>query len=304
MNRTPIYKHSGAYAQEHDELKKYFASQNANLACKDAIERAIADHYHDNRLSDAAAKEVIAQFGVKRTMYILAATVQAKDSDGRIDRDNKDWARDFPLVVDMDTFGRNRTRELELYGTHPGLINIFTHTVRDEAAISRPMYKGTYEQAEKTGKLDEYRMSRRVNSLCQREIDETVNSGWDGMHVVPDAAKQVLERFGPERVSYVLANTIQQKEDDERFSSENRSWANTVPMFVPPEKRVYCTMTSHSAKLDEFITAAREEILRMEKERGQSKAKRPSVRKKLQEQPAAPAAPKPPTKRKVAGQER
>ncbi len=50
MNKTPIYKNSGTYAQEHDELKKYFASHNANVVCKEVIEQAIAGHYHDNRL--------------------------------------------------------------------------------------------------------------------------------------------------------------------------------------------------------------------------------------------------------------
>ncbi len=297
MDKTPIYKHSGTYAQEHDELKKYFASHNAHVACKEAIEQAIADHYRDNCLSRDAAKEVIAQFGINRTMYVLAATVQAKDGDGRIDQDNKAWARAFPLVADADTFGRDRTRELELYRSHPGLINLFTHMVREEAAISRPIYKGTFEQAKDAGEAAEYRMSRRVNELCTKEIDKAVTAGWDGMHIAPEAVKQVLERFGPERVSYILANTIQQKDGDERFSGANRSWAKTVPMFVPPEKRSYCTAASHSAKLDDFITVAREEMLQMEKERGKSaKAKRPSVRKKLQEKSDVSVEPKPPAK--------
>ncbi len=301
MNAASIYQHSGTYAQEHDELKKYFASHNANLACKEAIEQAIADHYHDNSLSGAAAREVIAEFGIDRTMYVLAATIQAKRWDGRIDQDNKEWAQAFPLVVDLDTFGRDRTRELELYGTHPGLINLFTHDVREEAAISRPIYRGTYEQAKDVGELAEYRMSRRVNSLCQRELDEAVTAGWDGMHVAPDAVRQVLERFGPERVSYVLANTVHQREGDERFSNANRSWATTVPMYVPLEKRSYCTASSHSTKLDDFISVARAEMAQMDKQREKPKAKRPSVRKKLQN---TPDAPKSPVKGRAKGQER
>jgi len=305
MNKTPIYQHSGLYAQENNELEKYFASHNANLACKDAIEQAIADHYHNSRLSNAAAKKVIAEFGIDRTMYVLAATIQAKDSDGRIDRNNKAWAQAFPLVVDLDTFGRDRTRELELYRAHPGLINLFAHAVRDEATISCPLYQGTFEQAQDAGELTEYRTSRRVNALCAREIDEAVTAGWDGMHVAPEAVKQVLERFGPERVSYVLANTIQQSDGDGRFSGINRSWAETVPMFVPLEERYYCTVENHPTKLDDFITVAREEMAQMDKQREKpAKAKRPSVRKKLQEKSDAPAAPKPSAKRKVKDQER
>ncbi len=305
MKKNLIYQHSGQYAQEHDELKQYFASFNALRDCKEAIEQAIADHYHDNRLNDGGAREVIAQFGLERTMYVLAATVQAKDSDGRIDQDNKAWAQAFPLVVDADTFGRDRTKELELYRAHPGLIDLFVHEVRDEAAISRPVYRGTFDQAKEAGEVPEYRASLRVNKLCQREIEQAVDSGWDGMHVAPDAVKQVLERFGPERVSYVLANTVQQKGWDDRFSSDNTSWAKMVPMSIPPEKRTSYIVNSHLAKLDDFITTARHEMGQMDKERGQSvKVKRPSVKNRLQEKSDAPAAPKPPGKTKAKGQDR
>ena len=305
MKKNLIYQHSGQYAQEHDELKQYFASFNALRDCKEAIEQAIADHYHDNRLNDGGAREVIAQFGLERTMYVLAATVQAKDSDGRIDQDNKAWARAFPLVVDVDTFGRDRTKELELYRAHPGLIDLFVHEVRDEAAISRPVYRGTFDQAKEAGEVPEYRTSLRVNKLCQREIEQAVTEGWDGTHVDPDAVKGVLERFGPERLSYVLANTVQQKEWEDRFSGANVSWAKTVPMHISPEKRTSCIVNSHPAKLDDFISTARQEMGQMDKERGRSvKVKRPSVRKKLSEKADTSAAPKPPGKSKAKGQER
>lgn len=153
MAKSAIYQYSGKYAQEHDELKQYFASFNALRDCKEAIEQAIADHYHNNCLNAGGAKEVITQFGVERTMYVLAATVQAMDHDGRIDQDNKAWARSFPLVVDMNTYGRDQTMELQLYRAHPGLIDLFVHEVRDEVAISRPVYRGTYDQVKEAGEL-------------------------------------------------------------------------------------------------------------------------------------------------------
>lgn len=297
MNKTPIYKHSGAYAQEHDQLKRYIASCNAHVACKEAIEQAIDDHFNNNCLSSDAAKSVIEQFGADRTMYVLAATIRASIQDGRYDPDNKAWAEAFPLVDDVDRLGRDRTRDFAVYRSHPGLVNLFTHMVRDEAEISSPLYKQTFDYAKEAGETAEYRTSRRINSLCQREIDDAVQAGWDGMHVAPEAVKQVLDRFGPERVSFILANTVQQKDWDGRFSSANRSWAETVPLYVPPESRAYCTASSHSAKLDDFITVARKEMLQMEKEgRGTAKEKKPSVRKKLQAKKEEPPVPKTPSK--------
>ena len=49
-NTTPIYFHSATYAHEHGELDQYRASHKANIACKEAIEQAIADNYRDNCL--------------------------------------------------------------------------------------------------------------------------------------------------------------------------------------------------------------------------------------------------------------
>ena len=50
MKNIPVYKHTAAYAREHDELAAYRASNQANTACKEAIEATIRDHYRDNRL--------------------------------------------------------------------------------------------------------------------------------------------------------------------------------------------------------------------------------------------------------------
>ena len=58
MKNIPVYKHPAAYAREHDELAAYRASNQANAACKEAIEAAIRDHYRDNRLDAAAVDQV------------------------------------------------------------------------------------------------------------------------------------------------------------------------------------------------------------------------------------------------------
>ena len=64
----PVYKHSASYAREHDELAAYRASNQANTACKEAIEAAIRDHYRDNRLDAAAVDQVVQQFGYQLTL--------------------------------------------------------------------------------------------------------------------------------------------------------------------------------------------------------------------------------------------
>lgn len=82
MDKTPIYKESFEYAYNHGEEEQHRASNHANIACKKAIETAIASHYHDNRLdTQAAVQEVVKQFGYERMFYVLANTVQAQGTD-------------------------------------------------------------------------------------------------------------------------------------------------------------------------------------------------------------------------------
>ncbi|XBX09329.1 DUF3849 domain-containing protein [Enterocloster clostridioformis] len=87
---TAIYFHSAVYAHEHGETDQYRASYKANIACKDAIEQAIDDHYGNNRLNPACVQQVLQQFDYGRIFYVLANTVRQKEYDGRISRDNKD----------------------------------------------------------------------------------------------------------------------------------------------------------------------------------------------------------------------
>ena len=125
VSETPVYKETAEHARNSGELEVYRASYKANVACKDAIEQAISNHYRDNRLSDEGAKSVLAQFGAERVQYVLANTVQHKDWDGRISSDNKDWAKTVPICAgNSDYFVVDKS--------HPGLMDLFLTQTRKE----------------------------------------------------------------------------------------------------------------------------------------------------------------------------
>lgn len=130
---TPIYFHSAAYAHEHGELDQYRASHKANIACKEAIEQAIADNYRDNRLDPACVQQVLQQFDYDRIFYVLANTVRQKDYDGRISRDNKTWAQTIPVCEDKNGFGYDRNVSFVVDRSHPGLMDLFLTQARDIA---------------------------------------------------------------------------------------------------------------------------------------------------------------------------
>ena len=160
-----------------------------------------------------------------------------------------------------------------------------------ETTRSIPLYPQSGTYAQEHGELDAFRASRQANVSCRDAIQSAIREGFDGMHLSHDAAKDVLAEFGPERVAYVLAATVQAKEDDLRFSQSNRQWAQTVPMFEPKDRRYEYLVDSHPAVLDGFIDLAREEMARTK----QPPQRKPSIKAQLVAKPVPsdkPAKPK------------
>ena len=126
---VPMYFHSAAYASEHGETDAYWLSDQANFSCKVAIEQAISAHYGDNRLDTASAvQEVMEKFGPERMNFILANTIQHKDADGRISRDNKAWAKTIPMPE--DSASSQQCADLVVDRVNPGLVDLFTRQAR------------------------------------------------------------------------------------------------------------------------------------------------------------------------------
>jgi len=144
-------------------LEQYRASYKANVACKDAIETAIRDNYRDNRLGKEGVKQVSDQFGYERMFYVLANTAQRKDFDGRISRDNKDWAKTIPVFEDKDYFGDDRRSEFEVDSCNPGLTDIFINQARREYLLTQPLTKKDI-QAEAARLLRHLQSEREPNS--------------------------------------------------------------------------------------------------------------------------------------------
>lgn len=163
MNTIPLYKYPAVYARENDELEQYRASYKANIACRDAIDNAIRDNYRNNCLGSDTAKQVIAEFGFDRTLYVLANTVREKDWDGRIDRKNKDWARTIPVFDDENGFGNNRNLEFIVDRAHPGLVDLFINQARREYLLTQPLTKEDI-QAEAARLLRRLQAEREPNS--------------------------------------------------------------------------------------------------------------------------------------------
>lgn len=152
LRELPVYPYPADHAREQGELDAYRASFRANVSCKDAIEAAIRDNYHDNRLDTAAVGQVSEQFGQERMLYVLAATVRHFDYDGRISRDNKRWANTIPVYENKDGMGGDRSVQF-VVSSHPGLTDLFLTQARREQPLTADEIKA--EAARLLGKLQE-----------------------------------------------------------------------------------------------------------------------------------------------------
>lgn len=133
-----------------------------------------------------------------------------------------------------------------------------------------PVYRHTLVYATEHGTADEYLDSRKLNIDCKRAVEDAIRSHFDGMHLAHDVVDGVLEEYGPERLSFVLACTVQYKESDGRFSRDTKEWAKGIPI---PENMGRGTdlnhdyvVESHPAVLDGFIGLARGKFAELEKE--------------------------------------
>ena len=131
QRELPLYRHDAAYAREQGDLDLYRASRRANIACKEAIEASISEHYRDNRLDKDAVPQVIEQFGYTRTLYVLANTVQQKDWDERFSPANKAWARTVDIPPNPDGFGGERNLDF-VVDSHSGLVDLFLSQARQD----------------------------------------------------------------------------------------------------------------------------------------------------------------------------
>lgn len=135
MNETYLYRGSAQEARNRDELPLWRESHKVNIACREAIEDATRQNFDGMYLNEDCLAPVLAEYGYKRTEWVLAATLQELKWDGRFHPANKEWAarhyipqderhiaditvRSHPAVLDgFVTLYRKAYQKLGLFGS-------------------------------------------------------------------------------------------------------------------------------------------------------------------------------------------
>ena len=92
--------------------------------------------------------------------------------------------------------------------------------------------------------MDAHGLRQIGNEVCKAAIEKAVKMHYDGMYLHENAISAVLDVFGPERLSWVLGNTITMKEHDGRFSRSNKVWAQA--MNVPIDRDSFGSLRNWS----------------------------------------------------------
>lgn len=131
-------------------------------------------------------------------------------------------------------------------------------------ALPKKVYPYSYEEARARGQTAQHRRSYRLNVECALSIRAASTLNLANGHVPIGHVRGVLEDYGPERVMWVLANTIQLRKDDTRYTEDSRRWAENFPIPADPYKngnlRFGYIIEGWPPYVMEFLNLAREEI--------------------------------------------
>ena len=120
-----------------------------------------------------------------------------------------------------------------------------------------PLYLKTARYAREHGESEQYHRSHELNNACREEMDKAISENFDGMHLKEGFERELMERYGRERVEYILATTVKENAWDGRYSRENRGWAESIPVSESESERIACCLHSHPAVIDGLIRRIR-----------------------------------------------
>lgn len=119
----------------------------------------------------------------------------------------------------------------------------------------KPLYLYSLKEAAEWGEKDEWRESYLENCDCARAIERAIDEHYDGQCLDP-CAQEIIDRYGFDRVNFVLAATVRQGTHDGRYSEDNKKWARRFSVMDKENTWQYC-VRSHPGLVNLFVADAR-----------------------------------------------
>ena len=201
--------------------------------------------------------------------YPLQVYVDLKEY--KIERELEERPLDVRQYSSLDELIENELKGMdfqELVAVTEAEIQTALAAAEEKVSLSDlPVYRENFDYARECREVETYRIPFQANAACKEAIEQAISQSYDGRRLAEGTAAKVMNQFGAERVLYVLANTIQQKEWDGRFTYPNKEWAKTVSIpsnmdSFGMDRNYAFAVSSHPGLIDLFVTQARKEMER------------------------------------------
>ena len=117
------------------------------------------------------------------------------------------------------------------------------------------IYLNTAQYSVEHDEIEQYRVSHRQSEECREAIDKAISENFDGMRLKDGFIPELVDKFGMERVQYILATTIRENLGDGRYSLENKGWAENIAVSESQDERRNCCLRSHPAVIDGVVNS-------------------------------------------------
>lgn len=201
------------------------------------------------------------------------------------------WEREDPLAELYAAFEKAEDHHMEKVKDTLENHADFLIAEKQRKIREMPVYVQTAAYAKEHGEADLHSESHKANVMCANAIEDTIalHYDFDKKRLDPAGAAEILELFGPERTTFVLAANIQDKSWDGRITDSNKEWAKQFA--VPQDDSAWGTkryrqylVTSHPGLLDLFTKQVRKKV-------EPTREKKPSIAEKLNHStPTTPSA--------------
>lgn len=119
----------------------------------------------------------------------------------------------------------------------------------------KPLYLYSLKEAAEWDEKDEWRESYLENCDCARAIERAIDEHYNGQRL-NSCAQEIIDRYGFDRVNFVLAATVRQGTHDGRYSENNKKWARRFSVMDKENTWQYC-VRSHPGLVNLFVSDAR-----------------------------------------------
>lgn len=121
-----------------------------------------------------------------------------------------------------------------------------------------PFYEYSLDNARHCNEVNEWRASHKANIDCKKAIEDAIADNFEDNRFNPDCAIPIIEKYGFDRVNFILQYNLKNAQNDARYSEENRVWGKEL--YAPESNmRMDYLINSHPVLLNSFTDKVRSE---------------------------------------------